>query len=616
MHVRSTIVIITILKNIEIHTIYQCFMDTEQTKLTQLIHNGVVIPETPKSHGLTIKTEGRPVPLTPKQEEMALAWCKKIGTPYVEDSVFIRNFLTDFSHELGFETPVKINDIDFDQVLRFVETERDIKANLTKEEKKALARERKAVREEMKEKYGFALANGEKIELANYMTEPSGIFMGRGKHPLRGRWKEGAKQEDVTLNLSPDAPPVPGNWGEIVWQPDSMWVARWTDKLTGKLKYIWLHDTAPIKQAREAQKFDKSIELHDKIESVRERIFEFLNSDKPKQRRLATACYLIDKLCLRVGDEKDPEEADTVGATTLRPEHIKLYDGIAEFRFLGKDSVLWHKKLELPEAMMNNLKELCENARRPANGRKTAAGNKPQLFYDIGSRNVNAFLSDIMPGLTAKVFRTHHATRVVRESLDSSKVKARDPEYKKWEAATKANREAAILCNHTKQPPKNWSKRKERFREREKRARERMKKIKDQLKEYRQQGPALRKEMREKVKKAKDKEKKQTVRERYDKRLQKNDERIERTLHRLEKAERSLGKLRAQKSLATENRTWNLGTSQKSYIDPRVFYEWGKKVDYDVLEKYYSKQLRRKFMWVKTQDPEVDSNDTVSDTPG
>ncbi len=591
-------------------------MDTEQTKLTQLIHNGVVIPETPKSHGLTIKTEGRPVPLTPKQEEMALAWCKKIGTPYVEDSVFIRNFLTDFSHELGFETPVKINDIDFDQVLRFVETERDIKANLTKEEKKALARERKAVREEMKEKYGFALANGEKIELANYMTEPSGIFMGRGKHPLRGRWKEGAKQEDVTLNLSPDAPPVPGNWGEIVWQPDSMWVARWTDKLTGKLKYIWLHDTAPIKQAREAQKFDKSIELHDKIESVRERIFEFLNSDKPKQRRLATACYLIDKLCLRVGDEKDPEEADTVGATTLRPEHIKLYDGIAEFRFLGKDSVLWHKKLELPEAMMNNLKELCENARRPANGRKTAAGNKPQLFYDIGSRNVNAFLSDIMPGLTAKVFRTHHATRVVRESLDSSKVKARDPEYKKWEAATKANREAAILCNHTKQPPKNWSKRKERFREREKRARERMKKIKDQLKEYRQQGPALRKEMREKVKKAKDKEKKQTVRERYDKRLQKNDERIERTLHRLEKAERSLGKLRAQKSLATENRTWNLGTSQKSYIDPRVFYEWGKKVDYDVLEKYYSKQLRRKFMWVKTQDPEVDSNDTVSDTPG
>ena len=62
---------------------------------------------------------------------------------------------------------------------------------------------------------------------------------------------------------------------------------------------------------------------------------------------IATACYLIDALCLRVGDEKDPDEADTVGATTLRPEHITLHeDGTAEFEFLGKDSVLWHKKIQ------------------------------------------------------------------------------------------------------------------------------------------------------------------------------------------------------------------------------------------------------------------------------
>ena len=47
---------------------------------------------------------------------------------------------------------------------------------------------------------------------------------------------------------------------------------------------------------------------------------------------VATACYLIDALCLRVGDEKDPDEADTVGATTLRPEHITLHeDGSVEF---------------------------------------------------------------------------------------------------------------------------------------------------------------------------------------------------------------------------------------------------------------------------------------------
>ena len=58
------------------------------------------------------------------------------------------------------------------------------------------------------------------------------------------------------------------------------------------------------------------------------------------------------------------DEADTVGATTLRPEHVTLHtDGTAEFRFLGKDSVLWHKEIELPPRVHQILAELIENAR-------------------------------------------------------------------------------------------------------------------------------------------------------------------------------------------------------------------------------------------------------------
>ena len=57
----------------------------------------------------------------------------------------------------------------------------------------------------IKEKYGHAIVDGVTVELGNYMAEPSSIFMGRGKHPLRGKWKDGATEEDITLNLSPDA---------------------------------------------------------------------------------------------------------------------------------------------------------------------------------------------------------------------------------------------------------------------------------------------------------------------------------------------------------------------------------------------------------------------------
>ncbi len=576
--------------------------------LSQLIHKGIIVPDPPEYQGQSIKIDAKPVKLAPQQEEMAYAWAKKQGTPYVEDLVFIKNFLLDFSKALGYEKPLKLDQIDFSELNERVAREKAAKEALSKEEKKAAAARRKEIREALKDEYGFAVADGEEIPLANYMTEPSGIFMGRGKHPLRGRWKEGAKKADVTLNLSPDAIEEgyvdPDEWKEIIWQPESLWVARWEDKLAGKLKYIWLHDTAPIKQEREAQKFDKAIELGTKIDRVREHIQAGLFHENAKRRRIATACYLIDVLCLRVGDEKDPEEADTVGATTLRPEHIKFLEGgQVEFRFLGKDSVLWHKKIDLPRAVLENLQELIDNA-KPSNaiqrlGKSHPLYNKPQIFYDVSSRNVNEFLSESVPGISAKVFRTYHATNVVRASLYSSNVKPEQPQYKKWEAAVVANREAAILCNHVKQPPKNWAERKKKFAERKRNAKERIKKANDREKELKEQLKALKKEAVKKKKAAKSREQKQTVAERYKKRIETKENQLEKTAIRIEKAYIAEGKLKAQISLAQDNRNWNLGTSQKSYIDPRVFYNWGQKVDYDVLEKYYSKTLRSKHQWVK-----------------
>jgi hypothetical protein len=37
-----------------------------------------------------------------------------------------------------------------------------------------------------------------------------------------------------------------------------------------------------------------------------------------------------------------------------------------------------------------------------------------------------------------------------------------------------------------------------------------------------------------------------------------------------------------------------------------VYYRWGEKVDYDVLERYHPKALRRKFAWVKEESAKDD----------
>ena len=228
--------------------------------MEQLHHNGVLIPRQHEGRSLTIKIKGRGrIKLTPELEEMALAWAKKIGTQYVSDPVFARNFHRDFSEKLDIK--IKLGDIDYSDVLSFVEKERSWRANLSREERKKLASQRRVQRNLNKDRYGYALVDGVQVEVASYTVEPSSIFMGRGRHPLRGRWKEGPLEEDVELNLSPNAPKPVGNWKTILWQPDAMWIARWQDKLTGKMKYVWFSESSILKQKKDIEKFEKAKEL-------------------------------------------------------------------------------------------------------------------------------------------------------------------------------------------------------------------------------------------------------------------------------------------------------------------------------------------------------------------
>ena len=165
--------------------------------MKSLAHNGILVLEPQPAQGLKIIARGQEIILSQLQEEMAIAWVRKLGTPYVEDPVFAANFMMDFSKALGIDSVLKVDEIDFSEVTRVVKEERATKENMTPEEKKAQREQRKLLRESLKEKYGYALVDGERMELGNYQTEPSGIFMGRGQHPLRGRWKQGATKKDI-----------------------------------------------------------------------------------------------------------------------------------------------------------------------------------------------------------------------------------------------------------------------------------------------------------------------------------------------------------------------------------------------------------------------------------
>ena len=549
-------------------------------KWKTLQHNGILFPPDFESKGIKIKIRGENVPLNLLQEEMVYQWSKKKDAPkpgvtekYIEDPTFQKNFVSDFSKAFnGKFKNLQYADIDFSIPYKLVDKEKEEKELLTKEDKKALAIKRKEIREEMKTKYGKAIIDGKEVEVGNYMAEPPGIFMGRGDHPMRGRYKPRATDKDVTLNLGKEAKIPKGNWGKIVHDRDSMWIASWMDILTQKRKYVWLADTAGIKQERDQAKYDKARNLSKEIESVKTQIVKDMQNKEQKTKRIATACYLIYRTAMRVGDEKDPDEADTVGATTLRKEHVKLTENEIQFDFLGKDSVRWKETIPAEghdKQFYDNLKESISNKK-----------DSEEIFDGITSRHVNAYYSTIVKGLSAKVFRTYLASSVVSKYLrDHDNIKS-ESDMKKMFHGKLANLNAAIMCNHKRTIPKNFELS--------------LQKKKDTLKNVGKTKPWEKSEVL--LKKAQSKIVK------TEKQKKEKNERIKKikTVIRKRKVKHTerIEKLELQINLTEKTRDYNLGTSLRNYIDPRIFKTWTDEVGAE-WEKLYTSALQKKFLWVK-----------------
>ena len=69
----------------------------------------------------------------------------------------------------------------------------------------------------------------------------------------------------------------------------------------------------------------------------------------------------------------------------------------------------------------------------------------------------------------------------------------------------------------------------------------------------------------------------------------------------------SVEKMKVKITVQEETRDYNISTSLKSYIDPRIYYEWGKQVEYD-WKQYYQKALHKKFSWLDCQDDKAENS--------
>jgi len=525
-----------------------------------LKHQGVLFPESfqslPKDvvvlyNGNRIKLDGKDInnPFNISAEEAAVFFAQKIEQDrrlqgkradkrtVLTDKLFRKNFWNDWKVILGKNHPIKdFEQVDFTPMVNYLakqsEGKKDDRKKMTKEEKK----QDKEEKEEKKQKYSYAEIDGERVVINNSI-QPPGLFIGRGEAPLRGKIKRRILPADITINVSKQYVPKcrynnkECKWGNIVENKEAAWLAGYINPVTRDHVYIFV-ERAQSKWVAESdqQKFEKARKLNNNIQHIRKEYTKDMKNENDESRQLATAVYLLDQLAIRPGTEKDDKEAATQGLTTLEPKNILFKgDNTIKLKFLGKDSIEFEKTIKIDSIAYKNLKEL-------------AAGNKKRLFPKVTSSSLNAYLKGLMPGLTAKVFRTWRASSILQQELDNNKVDVNSATHIKKLVYDKANIASALRLNHKRMSENT----------------EKIQKLNEKIKE-----------LYDKQKEAKT-EKQQAA-------VQKS---IEIAEAKLEESEHNI----------------SLATSKVNYIDPRIVVSWCKKSEMPI-EKIYNKSQLKKFVW-------------------
>lgn len=427
-----------------------------------LEHNGVKFPDvyTPLPESVKILYKGKPVSLDSKNkdnkfnisaEEAIYLYSliaerdkrfseeKKNYSKWTDDEKLNENFWSDWKQILGSSSKIKdFSLVDVSPIINYLQNR---KAKLDKE-KKSLSKEEKQEikkkKEEEKQKYGYAVIDGEKVAIGNVTVQPPQIFIGHGKHPLRGRIKARIKGSEIVLNGTK----LPKGPWKTVNDPYVTYLAYYTNPLTKEKVHINLsRNESKFVKNSDRTKFEKARTLKENMSKIREKYTQDMGSENQIKRELATATYLLDVIAIRPGTEKDEKtESDTKGLTTLTCENISFgEDKKITLNFMGKSSIPFIKTFTVTKLAYKNLKSLCENKK----------GSK-KLFKNVDATTLNGYLKTLLPNLTAKVFRTYKSSSILQSKLNENMPSVDAPVHEKKIAFNQANVEAALALNHKK----------------------------------------------------------------------------------------------------------------------------------------------------------------------
>ncbi len=169
------------------------------------------------------------------------------------------------------------------------------------------------------------------------------------------------------------------------------------------------------RELRDADKFDHLTEFARALPRIRRQVrADMALAGLPRRKVLAVVVQLLERTCIRIGNERYAEENDSFGLTTMRNRHVKVSGARVEFQFRGKSGKFHRIAVDDPELarMIRRIRDL--------------PGQELFQYLDdagevqsIGSSDVNEYLKEISGygEISTKDFRTWNGSVFVASWL-------------------------------------------------------------------------------------------------------------------------------------------------------------------------------------------------------
>jgi DNA topoisomerase-1 len=169
------------------------------------------------------------------------------------------------------------------------------------------------------------------------------------------------------------------------------------------------------RHVRDQTKFGRMLAFGAALPKIRARIDEDLKQpDMPRHKVLAAVVRLLDRTCMRIGNDEYKKQNESYGLTTLQDHHVRVEGNTLRFRFRGKSGQEQNITLNDPR-----LAKIVRKSRDLPGYELFQYVDEAGNVCDVTSNDVNDYIREISgEDFTAKDFRTWGGTGLAAMVLE------------------------------------------------------------------------------------------------------------------------------------------------------------------------------------------------------